>query len=161
MKKYNCIVVFNADKSKVLFCKRTKEPYKGLYNFVGGKVESVEDSLCAAYRELYEHTGISRSDIQLYRLMEITYYHHEFILELYVGKLSVEKEVVEEVNPLVWLSLAEDFANPNRFAGEQNIAHIINVGLKYPLVDKKTVGLTRLKPIFYALVLMVVKVDGL
>ena len=31
----NCIVVFNKDKDKVLFCKRMKEPYKGMYNFVG------------------------------------------------------------------------------------------------------------------------------
>ena len=39
MRKLNLIVVFNEDLSKTLFCIRAKEPYKGLYNFVGGKVE--------------------------------------------------------------------------------------------------------------------------
>ena len=39
MKKLNLIVVFSPNLEKVLFCIRAKEPYKGLYNFVGGKVE--------------------------------------------------------------------------------------------------------------------------
>ena len=38
MRKLNLIVVFNTNLDKVLFCIRAKEPYKGLYNFVGGKV---------------------------------------------------------------------------------------------------------------------------
>ena len=36
-----------------------KEPYKGMYNFVGGKVEEGETNDEAAYRELFEETGIS------------------------------------------------------------------------------------------------------
>ena len=44
------------DLKKVLFCIRAKEPYKGLYNFVGGKVEEDETNDEAAYRELYEKT---------------------------------------------------------------------------------------------------------
>ena len=39
MKKLNLIVVSNKNLNQVLFCIRAKEPYKGLYNFVGGKVE--------------------------------------------------------------------------------------------------------------------------
>ena len=41
MRKLNLIVVFNKDLSKGLFCIRAKEPYKGKYNFVGGKVEKM------------------------------------------------------------------------------------------------------------------------
>ena len=37
MKKYNVIVVFDKDFNKTLMCKRTKEPYKNMYNLVGGK----------------------------------------------------------------------------------------------------------------------------
>ena len=51
MRKLNLIVVFNNDLEKVLFCIRAKEPYKGLYNFVGGKVEDNETNEEAAYRE--------------------------------------------------------------------------------------------------------------
>lgn len=135
MKKYNCIVVFNDSKTKLLFCKRIKEPFKGLYNFVGGKVEQGEDSTSAAYRELYEETGILENEIQLYHFMDFTYYFQDFILELYVGKLSEPKKLVEELNPLEWLPLTENFADSEKFAGEQNIAHIVNVARKYPLTN--------------------------
>ena len=132
----NCIVVFNKDKDSVLFCKRKKEPYAGLLNFVGGKVEKGEPSEEAAYRELFEETGIGRKQIRLYRLMDITYYHQRFVLEIYVGKLEEDVNLCEEKNPLLWLPLTEDFADPDRFAGEQNIAHIINVALKYPIPER-------------------------
>lgn len=131
MKHSNCIVVFNQDKSKVLFCKRIKEPFKGKYNFVGGKVETGEDSVNAAYRELEEETGITANDIKLFRLMDITYYQLDFVLELYVGTLREDVSLVEEVNPLEWLALDENFADSDKFAGKQNIAHIINVALEF------------------------------
>ena len=130
---YNCIVVFNQTKDAVLFCRRKKDPYKGQYNFVGGKVEPGERSEAAAYRELQEETGITRQQIRLYRLMDIRYYHQGFDLELYVGQLRTDVVLREETNPLIWLPLSEDFSARDRFAGEQNIAHIMNVALKYPL----------------------------
>ena len=130
---YNCIVVFNKTKDAALFCMRRNEPYKGLYNFVGGKVEPGEESETAAYRELLEETGICREQIHLFRLMDIRYYHQDFDLELYVGQLENDVVLKEEKNPLFWLSLEEDFNDKDRFAGEQNIAHIMNVALKYPI----------------------------
>ena len=135
---YNCIIVFNKTKDRALFCKRQKNPYKGLYNFVGGKVEPGEDSEAAAYRELFEETGITRGQIRLYRLMDIRYYHQGFDLQMYVGKLDEDVLLKEETNPLLWLPLTEDFTDRDRFAGEQNIAHIMNVALEYP-IPKKTI----------------------
>ena len=137
MKHSNCIVVLNPNRDRVLFCRRMKDPYKGLYNFVGGKLEPGESSEAAAYRELQEETGISRRDIRLYRLMDLTYYHLNFVLEIYMGVLDRDVELQEEVNPLTWLSVQEDFTDRNRFAGEQNIAHIINVALQYPVPERK------------------------
>jgi len=136
LKHLNCSVVFDKDKDKILFCKRVKEPYKGLYNFVGGKVEPGEQSFHAAYRELWEETGIGREDVRLFRLMDFTYYERDFVLEIYVGQLQGEVRLKEEVNPLEWLPLSENFADRERFAGDQNIAHIINMALKYPLDEK-------------------------
>lgn len=134
MKRYNCIVIFDKTKSHILFCKRVKRPYAGKYNFVGGKVESGEDDLLAAYRELEEETGISQHDIQLLHLLDITYYYQDFILEVYVGQLQETIPLQEELNPLEWLSITnENFADPERFAGDQNIAHIVNVAMQYPL----------------------------
>ena len=57
---YNLIVVFSPDKTKLLMCRRLKEPYLGLSNFVGGKIEEGEDGLDAAYRELREETAVTR-----------------------------------------------------------------------------------------------------
>lgn len=37
MKKMNVIVVFDNTLENTLMCKRTKEPYMGMYNLVGGK----------------------------------------------------------------------------------------------------------------------------
>ncbi len=135
MKYLNCSVVFDPSKNMLLFCKRTKDPYKGLYNFVGGKVERGENHLDAAYRELQEESGIGKEDICLFRLMDLVYYAQGFILEIYVGMLRRDVTLVEEINPLVWLPVTENFADPDRFAGDQNIAHIVNMALKFPLEE--------------------------
>ena len=123
----NCIVVFDKTKEKLLFCKRAKNPYKGLLNFVGGKVEPEETSEYAAYRELFEETGIARRNIKLHRLMDMTYYQQQFVLEMYVGVLEDDVPLVEEINSLVWIRIDDNFADSNRYAGDKNIAHIVEV----------------------------------
>ena len=123
----NCIVVFDKNKEKLLFCKRAKNPYKGLLNFVGGKVELEETSEHAAYRELFEETGIAKKDIKLYRLMDMTYYQKQFVLEIYMGILEYDVPLIEEVNSLEWISIEDDFTDSNRYAGDKNIAHIVEV----------------------------------
>ena len=67
MKKYNVIVVFDKDLKQTLMCKRTKEPYKDMFNLVGGKIEKENDGLSEAYRELYEEKII---DLEIYTEME-------------------------------------------------------------------------------------------
>ena len=47
-------------------------------------------------------------------------------------------DLVEEVNPLIWLPITENFADAQKYAGEQNIAHIVNVALKYPLQKEQS-----------------------
>lgn len=39
VKKMNVIVIFDKKFENILMCKRTKEPYMGMYNLVGGKIE--------------------------------------------------------------------------------------------------------------------------
>ena len=62
---YNCIIVLAPQGDRWLMCKRRKDPYKGLYNLVGGKIEQGEDGETAAYRELFEETSITRDKIKL------------------------------------------------------------------------------------------------
>lgn len=96
MRKLNLIVVFNTNLDKVLFCIRAKEPYKGLYNFVGGKVEENESNDNAAYGELFEETGISNQDIELEHFMDLNYFKYENNLQVYYGILKHEVDLVEE-----------------------------------------------------------------
>lgn len=125
MQGYNCIMVYNQDESKLLFCKRTKDPYKGLYNLVGGKIEKGENGFDAAYRELEEETGISEKNIQLYHMMDFTYYNQDCYVEVYVGVINREITLQEEAHPLTWLDVDDDFFSLEKYAGEGNIGHMI------------------------------------
>ena len=125
MKKLNVIIVYNKEENKILMCKRAKEPYKGKYNLVGGKLEENEDSLEGAYRELEEETGITKDDIILTYLMNFEYKLLDMQLQVFVGKLNKEKTLVEEVNKLYWMDLNENFFDEKKFAGEGNIGHML------------------------------------
>ena len=125
MQGYNCIMVFSQDNKKILFCKRTKDPYKGLYNLVGGKIEENEDGFEAAYRELNEETGISINDIKLNHMMDFTYFNQNCYVEVYAGRLINAVPLIDEQHPLEWLSADENFFDWTKYAGEGNIGHMV------------------------------------
>ena len=125
MKKYNVSVIFDKSGKKLLMCKRKKEPFKGKFNFVGGKVEPNETEDEAAYRELYEETGISKNDITLTRALDFKYYFYNMELEVYFGIIKDDIKLKEEINKLVWIDRTENFCDSERFAGNTNIEHII------------------------------------
>lgn len=126
MKKLNVVLVFNKDENKILMCKRAKEPYKGKYNLVGGKVEKDEKELDAAYRELQEETGITGEDITLTHIMNFQYMLSDMELEVYAGKLNRDVELTEEINKLCWMDKKENFFDIEKFAGEGNIGHMLH-----------------------------------
>lgn len=125
MQGYNLIAVFNRDLSRMLMCKRLKEPYLGLNNMVGGKIEAGENSEAAAYRELYEETGITRENIRLTHLMDFTYYLDNCYVEVYVGRLNADVQVNGEENTLFWSDFEHNFFDMKEYAGEGNIGHIM------------------------------------
>ena len=125
MKKMNVIVIFDKKFENILMCKRTKEPYMGMYNLVGGKIEKENDGLNEAYRELEEETNIKKSDVDLIHFMNLTYTKWDKELEVYYGILKNEVELIEEVNKLEWITVNDNFFDMNRYAGEGNIGHII------------------------------------
>ncbi|MEE1342425.1 MAG: NUDIX domain-containing protein [Lachnospiraceae bacterium] len=125
MQGYNLIVVFDKTEQKLLMCKRKKEPYKGLSNFVGGKIEAGEEGYAAAYRELEEETSITKNDIILTRLMDFTYHLDQCYVQVYVGKLNQTVVVKGEENDLYWSTLDHDFFDASKYAGEGNIGHIL------------------------------------
>lgn len=127
MKRLNVILVYNMTKDKILMCKREKDPYKGKFNLVGGKVEIGENELSAAYRELNEETGITNEDINLVNIMNFQYKIDDFELEVYAGKLNKDVELREEVNKLYWIDIKENFFDLDKFAGNGNIGHMVEI----------------------------------
>lgn len=125
MKKYNIIVIFNKEMTKTLMCKRTKEPYKGMYNLVGGKIEKENDGLNEAYRELKEETNIQKENIELIHFMNFEYIKFNKYIEVYYGVLNKNVKLIEEVNSLEWVNINDDFFNMKKYAGEENSGHII------------------------------------
>lgn len=125
MQGYNLVAVFNKDCSKMLMCKRLKDPYKGLINIVGGKIEENEEHETAAYRELYEETGITREQIRLTHLIDFTYHLDNCYVEVYVGRLNCEVTVKGDENTLFWSGFDHDFFDMEEYAGEGNIGHIM------------------------------------
>ena len=96
-----------------------------MYNFVGGKVEENETNDEAAYRELYEETGIKNSDISLEHFMDLNYFKYGNNLQVYYGILKHEVELVEEKNKLEWVTLDNNLLDISKFAGNYNIPHIL------------------------------------
>mgnify|MGYP001274462238 FL=1 len=125
MQGYNVIMVYNKEKDRLLMCRRRRNPYKGLSNLVGGKIESGESGIDAAYRELHEETGITKEDITLHHLMDFTYYFQQCYVEVYVGKLHRDVDIAGDENELYWSDLNQNFFDMSLYAGEGNIGHMV------------------------------------
>lgn len=131
MKTANLVVVLDKENKSVLLCKRRKNPYKGLLNFVGGKLEPDEDSAAAAYRELREETGVTDADISLTHLMDLTYFTWDLKLEVFFGWLNKSVSLKEEVNELLWVDKEQNYFDMSHFAGEGNMGHIMEQIKRY------------------------------
>ncbi len=118
-------MVYSRDADKLLMCRRRKDPYKGLFNLVGGKIEPGEDGLAAACRELYEETGITGEDIALHHLMDFTYYYQGCYVEVYAGRLKRDVQAAGDENELFWSDLDHNFFDMGQYAGEGNIGHML------------------------------------
>lgn len=145
MNVYSLILVYSKNMNRVLTCKRSKNPYRGLYNFIGGKIEEYENIEQGAYRELKEETGISKKDVTLQFLMSLEYKITKNILHVFVGKLKTNVELEQEANPLKWFSSNTNFFNMKKFAGEGLLGHIIEqvkLNRKQVLINEATKAIT-------------------
>ncbi len=125
MQGLNIIAVYDYECKKLLMCKRRKNPYIGLSNLVGGKIEKGEAGIEGAYRELFEETSITKNDIRLTHLMDFTYHLDDCYVEVYVGRLNKPFTVSGDENELYWSDLDCDFFSMTEYAGEGNIGHLI------------------------------------
>lgn len=132
MKLLNLIIIFNQEKDKVLMIHRSKEPYTGLYNFVGGKIEENEDVLESAYRELYEETGITKEDTHLKPFIDFTWHFLDMKMFVFIGRINNHVNLVKEIHELYWMDVNENFFDMTKFAGEGNIGHMMELYFQNP-----------------------------
>ncbi len=123
--RLNIIPIFDSKMKNVLFCIRAKDPFKGMYNFVGGKVEGEESDILAAYRELNEETGITPEDARLVHFMNFYYAADDYELIVFAGRLKGDVQLVEEKNKLEWVDINSNFFDIKKYAGNGNIGLII------------------------------------
>lgn len=125
MRGYNLIAVYSEKCDKLLMCRRRKNPYIGLSNLIGGKIEAGESGIDAAYRELKEESGITGEAISLTHVMDLVYHLSDCYVEVYAGRLNKAISVTGDENELYWSDTDCDFFDETKYAGEGNLGHII------------------------------------
>ena len=139
-RRFNVIMIFSPDGTKLLFCRRTKEPFRGKFNMVGGHIEPGETDEEAAYRELCEESGIGRDAVRLTHVMDFLYRTEDMELQVWAGQLTKTVPLREEENPLFWLDETENYFDADRFAGNGNIGHILREVLDVGIIRKTEKG---------------------
>lgn len=133
------VVVFDRNFDKILVCKRTKSPWKGKCNFVGGKVEQGESEKQCAERELYEETGIlPHMRTEMVHIMDLKYYWKDrspdnlAVFSTVLKEIPTDISLKEEVNKLMWVDLGEcNIFDLETFAGDGNMGNMIFTALRY------------------------------
>ncbi|MFS0864647.1 NUDIX domain-containing protein [Fredinandcohnia sp. 179-A 10B2 NHS] len=146
MKHYVVGLVFDIEMKNVLLLHRKKEPYQGLYNGVGGKVEQGENSYQAMIRELEEETGFLPINIKSSGYVITISYDLEKKIDVYYFVLNESEHRlpignVTNEGVLVWLNISENHlldASHPEMAGDGNIAYFIQYAHK--LEKDKNVG---------------------
>lgn len=98
------------DDGQILITRRHPDKiYGSLWEVTGGAVQSGEDSITGAKRELFEETGIDCGDDKLFLLGTLV--KRDWIVDIYIlkkniliDKLKLQKE---EVTDAKWVSIAE------------------------------------------------------
>lgn len=126
MKDRSVIVIHDASGTMLLLTLRGRDPYRGLYDFIGGSSESGEDAMSCAYRVLAEKTGLPKGDIPLEHIMDFAYQTTQACVQVFYGKLAQAFPLSQEETRLAWMDIHDDFFDPLRYAGEGYMGHILS-----------------------------------
>lgn len=137
--KYTLVFIFSQNMNEVLMMHKTKGPYPGCLNGVGGKIEDTDLNIfAAAYREIEEETGLSwlNGDIEsLYHLVtEIFPGGTE--LNVFYTKITDPKRARQmEEEKIEWFDASNLLdVKKSGIAGEGNIPYFLH----YSRVVEKT-----------------------
>lgn len=121
------IIVYNADRSKLLFIKDSLRENSDVYNVICGKASKDEAAFSAAYRELFVKSGICEKDIVLSHLMDNVCFNTEKVYLVFAGVLLNEVDNFSDKNNLCWLDADKnDFYNRNFGVEAISIENIIS-----------------------------------
>ena len=90
-----------------LLLKRYKEPHKGKYVPVGGKIESYESPKEAVIREVEEETGISITEPKLFgTLAETSPVDYNWISYIYTKEVEMTPNMTSDEGILEWIHIS-------------------------------------------------------
>ena len=90
-----------------LLLKRYKEPHKGKYVPVGGKIESYESPKEAVIREVREETGISITEPKLFgTLAETSPVDYNWISYIYTKEVEMTPNMTSDEGILEWIHIS-------------------------------------------------------
>ena len=104
MVKVICAILFNSN-GEILITRRFKGPYKGKWEFPGGKVEGIESNHDCLHRELSEELDVK---VQiLYKFTEFEYQYPSYGVNLisYICSMSDQKIKLVDHDLHEWINI--------------------------------------------------------
>lgn len=118
-----------ANQCKVLLLKRASLTLKGLWCYIGGKIEAGETAIEAAWREVREETGIT--ELTLYTSNTFDHFFNPkgnfvYVAPVFVGYVSEQTvvQINEEHSDFEWLLMDEAVAKVTLPGNEEVLRYI-------------------------------------
>lgn len=120
--------VFNENLDKVVLMKRSKNPYSGLLNGLGGKIEASETALEAMKREWKEETDTSKSlDFRLLTNVVFENGIELFVYSTFIEENSICLPYASDEGFVSWHLIEKILINPSALS--EDVASYIQTAL--------------------------------